>query len=347
MKRFISALLIAAATFAFAADEAPRPSLVVTAPLTKGIVNPVQAYVGTLYYDMKSDLASEFEGAVESIGFREGDKVRKGDLLVKLDSRVLRSGIAAQRSAVKALEAELTRQERDLERTQALFERDSISQSSYDQVFYVAEQLRAQVAAAESELEAMEIQLEKNAIRAPFDAVVSARNVEVGEWVGKGDAVATLVDPKSIEARLNIPARLIDTVKNGERFAAAIEGRDADVTLKSVIPVADTATRTFPIKLNVPKDAGFIEGMRIDVQIPTLKEQEALLIPRDAVIKRFGQTVVFAAVDGKAVMIPVQVIGYQTDMAAIAGEGLTEQMRLVTKGNERIFPNMPVMEKGN
>ena len=345
MKRFISALLIAAAPLAFAADAQPRPSLVVTAPLLKGTVNPVQTYVGTLYYDMKSELASEFEGAVESIAFREGDSVRKGELLVKLDSRVLRANIAAKRSAVKALEAELTRQERDLERSKALHDRDSISQSSFDQVFYAAEQLRAQTAAAKSELAAMEIELEKNGIKAPFDAIVSVRNVEVGEWVGKGDAVATLVAPKSIEARLNIPARLIDTVKKGERFVATIEGRDADVTLKSVVPVADTATRTFPVEFNVPGNMELIEGMRIDVQVPTLKEQEALLIPRDAVIKRFGQSVVFAAVDGKAVMIPVQVVGYQTDMAAIEGEGLAEQMRLVTKGNERIFPNMPVIEK--
>ena len=85
--------------------------------------------------------------------------------------------------------------------------------------------------------------------------------------------------------------------------------------------------------------------MRIDVQVPTLKEQNALLIPRDAVIKRFGQNVVFANAEGKAVMIPVQVIGYRTDLAAIAGEGLAEGMRLVIKGNERIFPNMPIIEK--
>jgi membrane fusion protein (multidrug efflux system) len=345
MKKLLSALLLAAAPFAFASEQAPRPSLVVTAPVTKGTVNPLQRYAGTLYYDKQSKLASEFEGVVGSVAFREGERIRRGATLVHLDSRVLEANIAARSAALQALQADLTRQERDLERTKALFERNSISQSGYDQVFYTTEKLRAQADAAAAELKALRIQLEKRDITAPFNAVAATRDIEVGEWVGKGATVATLVDPASIEARLNVPARLIDTIKKQKRFAATVEGRDIEVTLKTVIPVADAATRTFPIELSLPESAGLIEGMRIDVSVPTLERRESLMVPRDAVIKRFGQTVVFTAVGGKAVMYPVQVIGYDKDMAAIDGAGLKAQMRVVTKGNERIFPNMPVAEK--
>jgi RND family efflux transporter MFP subunit len=347
MKHLLSALLISSASLLFAADEpqSPPPSLVTTAPITQGIVNPLQTYVGTLYYDKQSKLASEEEGVVGKLTFREGQHIKKGAMLLSLDSRVLQANIAAAASTLQALEADLKRQERDLERTRALHERNSISQSNYDQVFYGTEQLRATVDAARNALEALKIQLEKTRIKAPFDAVVSTRNVEVGEWVGKGATVATLVATDTLEARLNIPARLIDTLRTYKSFRATIDGHEVEVTLKSVIPVADAATRTFPIELNVPHDAGLIEGMRIDVQVPTLKEQTSLLIPRDAVIKRFGQNVVFTNVDGMAVMIPIKVIGYKTNLAAIAGEGLAEGMPLVIKGNERIFPNMPVMEK--
>ena len=345
MKHLLSALLLAAAPFAFAADQAPRPSLVVTAPVTEGSVNPLQTYAGTLYYDRQSKIASDSEGIVDTVAFREGERIRRGETLVRLDSRVLEANILAKTATLKALEADLTRQERDMERTRALFERNSISESGYDQVFYTTEKLRAQVNAAAAELKAMQIQLEQRRITAPFDAVAATRDVEKGEWVGKGDPVATLVDPASIEARLNVPARLIDTVKKQKRFAAVVEGREVEVTLKTVIPVADAATRTFPIELALPENAGLIEGMRIDVSVPTLEQRESLMVPRDAVIKRFGQTVVFAAVEGKAVMLPVQVIGYDTDMAAIEGAGVKPGMRVVTKGNERIFPNMPVMEK--
>ena len=346
MKQLLSLMLLASTSlFSAESADAPRPSLVTTVALEKGSVNPLQNFVGTLYYDKQSRLASEIEGVVERLLFREGQKVRKGEILVQLDSKVLQANARAKASALEALKAELTRVERDLKRAKALLERDSISQSSYDQSFYAAKQLHAQAAAMRSELDALNIQLEKSRIKSPFDAVVTARYIEVGEWVGKGSAVATLVATDTLEARLNIPARLIETLRSNTRFTASIGDRDIDVTLKSVIPVADAATRTFPVELDVPESTGLIEGMRIDVKVPTLKESEALLIPRDAVIKRFGQTVVFAAVDGKAVMLPVQVIGYKHDLAAIAGAGLQEQMRIVTKGNERIFPNMPVMEK--
>ncbi len=332
----------------FAAEQpAPRPSLVVTTPIEKGVVNPLQTYVGTLYYDSKSNLAAEFEGSVASLHFSEGEAVKKGTILLTLDTTVLQANIAAQKASIEAAVADLTRQERDLERTQALLERNSISQTGYDQIFYGVERSRANLKALRSQLDALEIQKAKMQIKAPFSGIVTKRNVDVGEWVSRGTAVATIIAPKSIEARLNIPSRFIHTLKNSESFTASIEGRDIEVKLKNVIPQADITTRTFPVELSLSNSEGLIEGMRIDVQVPTLAQQDSLMVPRDAVIKRFGQNVVFAAVDGKAVMIPVQVIGYNKDQAAISGMGLVPQMRIVIKGNERIFPNMPVMEKGN
>lgn len=332
--------------FAAEQEKAPRPSLVVTAPVTKGVVKLLQSYVGTLYYDRQSQIASEFEGVVSTLDFYEGQHVKKGDVLVRLDTKVLQANIDAKESGLKALESQLTRQERDLDRSKALLKRNSVSQSSYDLVFYGTQQLRAQVDALRSELKAMRIELKKNTIVAPYDAIVTKRDVDIGEWVGKGDTVATLVDPASIEARLSVPAYLISVLQKDEKqYAAVIAERDVEVTLERVIPQADTVSRTFPIELSVPREMGLIEGMRIDVRIPTLKEQASLQVPRDAVIKRFGQTVVFAAVDGKAVMLPVQVIGYKKEMVAVTGNGLKEKMSVITKGNERIFPNMPLVEK--
>lgn len=349
MKQFISLVLLLMAPMLTGADTADkaaqRPSLVVTAPVSKGIVNPLQTYVGTLYYDKQSKLASDQEGIVGELFVREGQTVEKGEVLVSLDSRILEANFAAKAAAYEGLKADLTRQERELERAKGLSKQNSISQSNFDRTFYAAEQLRAQVKAAKSELDALRIQLEKMKNKAPFNGLITTRNVEVGEWVGKGSIIATIVDPASIEARINIPAKLLDSLRSAENFQAKVGDKEITVRLKTLIPVADAATRTFPVEMEVPRDLGFIEGMRIDVQVPTLQEQESLMVPRDAVIRRFNQTVVFAAVQGKAVMIPVQVIGYKTDLAAIRASSIKEGMRIVVKGNERIFPNMPVQEK--
>ncbi len=323
----------------------PRASIVVTQPLEEGIINPLQTYVGSLYYDQRSELASEFDGVVETITFQEGEYVKKGELLVKLDTDVLSTEIDAKQASIEALKADLTRQERELERIKAIFERKSISQSNYDQVFYKTKQLQAQLKAAESELKSLEIEYRKMHIRAPYSGIIVARNIDVGEWVSKGSPVATLVNPASIEARVNIPARLIEKAQKNRRFEARIEDHDLQVTVKNIIPLADTSTRTFMVEMGVNATFTLIEGMRIDIRIPLLQEEKALIIPRDAVIRRFGQMVVFASVNNQAVMIPVEVIGYKENMAAIRGQGLQEGMSIVTKGNERIFPNMPLQQK--
>lgn len=327
-------------------QQAPPPSLVETVTVKSGSVNPLQTFVGTLYYDQKSAIAAESAGRVQKVSAREGAAVNKGAPLLTLDSTILRATLAAKDAAIRAQQAELENQVRDLNRSRALLERKSISQSSYDAVFYQAETMRARIDAAKSERLALKIELDKTVIRAPFKGIISARNTEMGEWVAKGATVAELVNPDSIEARVNLPAELIRTVKTARRFDAAIDGTPLQITVKSVIPVADRATRTFPVELRLPAVGSYIEGMRIDISVPMLTKSEALLVPRDAVIRRFAQVVVFAVNDGKAMMLPVKVIGYDGNRAAIAGQGLRAGMSVVVKGNERIFPNMPVMVKG-
>lgn len=348
MKKILTVLLLGVAPYLFAADEAaaPPPSLVETAVIAEGMVNPLQTFVGTLYYDRKSALSAESAGRIETIRVDEGQKVARGTGLVTLDSAILRATIAARKAGIKAQEAELEKQRRDLERSSALLSRKSISQSSYDTIYYQVEMMKAQIDAAKSELEAMQIELEKTEVSAPFDGVISRRDVNLGEWVSKGDPVVELVDPDSIEARVNLPASLIGTIKTGKKLEATIGEQPVDATIKSIIPVADKTTRTFPVKLTLKSDAVLIEGMRIDVSVPMLNKSSALLVPRDCVIRRFGQVVIFTVNNGTAAMIPVKVVGYDGNRAAIAGAGLQPGMPVVVKGNERIFPNMPVMVKG-
>ena len=84
------------------------------------------------------------------------------------------------------------------------------------------------------------------------------------------------------------------------------------------------------------------DGAQAKVSFAKNAKTKALVINRDAVIKRFNMDVVFAVVENKAVMIPVKVVGFMGANAAIAGKGLVEGMNIVVKGNERVFPKMDV-----
>jgi multidrug efflux pump subunit AcrA (membrane-fusion protein) len=90
------------------------------------------------------------------------------------------------------------------------------------------------------------------------------------------------------------------------------------------------------VKMNV------FDGMEVKIKLPRDRKVEALVVPRDAVIVKFGQNVVFVNNDGKAMMLPVQIINFLGNEVAIGAQGLMPGMDVVSKGNERIFPNMPI-----
>jgi len=325
--------------------KGPPPSLVETVKVKEGYANSLQSYVGTLYYDRNSNLASESSGAVSKLYVKEGQRVQKGKVLLKLESSVLEAKIDAKQAIVNSFLARQTKQQKDLERANALLSKKSISQSSYDNTFYTLESLKAEIASHEAELLSMKIELDKKSIKAPFNAVVVKRDVDIGEWVAVGSSVFTVVDPKSIEARVNVPSKLLTTISKNQKLQAKIDNQDVEMSVESIVPLADKSSRTFPIKLSFKSQENFIEGMRADIKVPTLKKEKVLLVPRDAVIKRFGSFVVFSVVNSQAVMIPVSVLNYTQNQAAITAQGLKVDMKVVTKGNERIFPNMPVVEK--
>lgn len=346
MKYFL--LVVVFVSFVYAGQEKgskPPPSLVQTVKIKEGYANALQNYVGTLYYDKNSNLASESSGAVKMLYVKEGQSVKKGETLLKLESSVLNAKVKAKQAMLNSYLAQQTKQKKDLKRAQALLDRNSIAQSSYDDTYYTLESLKAEIESHKAELLSMKIELDKKTIKAPFDAVVIKRNIDIGEWVAVGSSVFNIVDPKSIEAQINIPSKLLDTISKAQKLQASIENKAIEVRVKSIVPLADKASRTFPVKLSFDSEKNLIEGMRIDVKVPTLKKEKVFLVPRDAVIKRFGSFVVFSVVDSKAMMIPVSNINYVQNQAAISAPALKAGMKVVTKGNERIFPDMPVVEK--
>jgi len=326
-------------------DTSPPASIVNTVTVKEGDFNSLQNYVGTLYYDRHSAIASESSGVVKKVFVEEGQQVKWGDKLLELESSVLKAQVNAKESLLNAMISKQIKQGIDLKRATALLERKSISQSSFDTTYYALDAFKSQVKALKSELKALQIELQKKIIFSPFSGVIVQKNIDIGEWVAVGSSVYTIVDPKSIEAKINIPSKLLSTVYTNQQLFAEIDGQTTEVKIKTIIPLADQINRTFPIKLSLQEKSNSIEGMRIDVKVPILKKQKVLLVPRDAVIKRFGNFVVFAVVDEKAVMLPITVLGYEGSQAAISSKELRANMNVITKGNERIFPNMLVAQK--
>ena len=338
--------ILLSTVFAFCvlnAQEAPRASLVEVQTLKKQEVNDLQEFVGTVNFDKKSKVASQSSGIAKKINFEVGQKVKKDEVLVQIDSDILESQIKAAIADVNMYEVQLKNAKKNYDRYSALVEKKSISQKVFDDSKLEYDVANENLTSSKAKLNELNIQKSKKTIKAPYSGVIVEKNINLDEWLNQGSQVATIVNTQDLEVVFNLPIAFIGGLKDGDVYDINISDEIIKAKLYAAIPSGDKLTRTFPVRFKADAGDKFIfDGASAKINFAKESKTQALVINRDAVIKRFNMDVVFTVVDGKAVMIPVKVITYFGLNAAITAEGLVENMPLVTKGNERVFPDMPV-----
>ncbi|HDH01242.1 MAG TPA: efflux RND transporter periplasmic adaptor subunit [Nitrospirae bacterium] len=223
-----------------------------------------------------------------------------------------------------------------------LYREDSIAGQVYDDHYFNLKSLKSRRDALEAEIERLDIELQKHAIRAPFDGVVLERLTARGEWLSPGSKVAKVALYDRVDVVIDLPEEDIRYVKRGEPVTVTISGKAHKGRIRSIVPRGDISTRTFPVKIDLKNTGNLKQGMDATVTIATGRKVDTLIVPRDAVISMFGRTVVFTVLDGKAKMLPATIVGYEGLKAGIRAPGLKEGMPVVIKGNERLRNGQPV-----
>lgn len=349
MKKKLAVLATLAPLMMFAAGEgekqAPRPSLVETAPVIQNSVRSLQSFIGTVTFAQSANVASQSSGAVLHVNFKEGDSIQKGTVLTKLDAQIISAQIKASRASLEETKVSLQQASKDLLRYDALRSEDAVAESVYDNSYFNVESLKRKIESLNASIKATEIERAKKETKAPFSGIIIEKKIEVGDWVQQGGTIATLINPDSAEVEVNLPQDVAMGLKLNDPMTIKINDKEYAGKVRAIIPKGDISTRTFPVKLSfdeAPKP--LYDGMEASLEIQSGASINAFIVPRDAIIKRFGQQVVFANAEGKAVMLPVQVVGYDAEGIAVSAQGLQEGMKVVTKGNERIFPNSPLQD---
>jgi len=323
--------------------NAAGTALVNTDMIKKSEVNPLQEFIGTVSFDKKSKISSESSGLVKNINFEVGKKVKKGDILVSIDSDILNAQINAASSSVSMNRAQLKNNQKNYLRYKSLYAKKSIAQKVFDDSKLAYDIANENLIFSEAKLNELKIQKAKKVIKAPFSGVIVEKNINNNEWLTIGSQVATIVNTQEVQIIFNLPLSFINGLNKGDIYDVNISGKIVKAKLYAAIPNGDKLTRTFPVRFKANIGDMFIyDGAQAKVSFAKNAKTQALVINRDAVINRFNMDVVFAVVENKAVMIPVKVIGFDGTNAAIAGKGLLEGMEIVVKGNERIFPKMGV-----
>lgn len=201
-------------------------------------------------------LSAETDGRVTSIGAERGANVDRGTVIVRLDERDRSARLAQARATLKQREVEY----------QA---RASLKASSYVSEAQLQEAL-AQLEAARTEVTRAELDLDYMLVRAPFAGAIQERSVEVGDFLKLGDPIATFVDNRSIIVAANVSEFDARFVQLGETAEARLAtGERVRGTIRYVAPVADEATRTFAVELEVDnRDGKLRAGGTAELFIP-------------------------------------------------------------------------------
>ncbi|MCC7408047.1 MAG: efflux RND transporter periplasmic adaptor subunit [Phycisphaeraceae bacterium] len=209
---------------------------------------------------------------------------------------------------------------------------------------------RADLESTRAELERAEVDLRRLNVLAPFDGVVVKKMAEVGQWVSEGTPVVEIISRGQIDALVNVPESLVNRVPVGRELELVIEPLKTvrTGTVVAVVPDADNAARTFPVKVRLSDEDGLLKpGMSVTGRVPTSVKQMVLTVPRDAVSQSATGPVVWASLNGQAMPVGVLVLFVEGDRVAIraatADSPLHPGLEVVIEGAERLFPTRPLM----
>jgi RND family efflux transporter MFP subunit len=301
---------------------------------------------GTTEAAAESMVASEVSGIVEHFPAKEGDFVKKGQLIVKLNSEETDLRIKGANAQREKIGESLNFARKELERFTKLKETNSIASNKYDEVLYNHNALIQELKRSEAEIESLLYEQKRKQVYAPISGFVAKEHIEVGEWVNAGGAVVTIVDLGRIKINVDVPERYAVLLSSGSGVKVSIKSLPGKVfagKVQAVLPSGNAGSRTYPVRIFIPNPGMRIKGgMEAGVLFSLDGGRSALLVQKDAVVPAGENKIVFKIKEGRALPVMVKVAGYYDGNAAVEGD-LKPGDKVVIRGNERLRPGQAVM----
>ncbi len=328
--------------------QGPPPAKVVVDKVTVREVSSTQSVIGVLYYERKSEISTEVGGLVESVNIVEGERVKKGDVLVRLNTEILEREISLTRTRIEQSELRIENAEKDYRRLEKIFEEAGVSEKIYDDALYTYRDAIKEKQAREDTLEKLLIQKERSVIRAPFDGVVLTKDTDTGGWVSQGSQLLTIGSSADLYVRAPVAENLLQFVRIGGAVPIVINAFEREVqgTLVNIDPVADVKTKNVFLKINIPHQPLVAENMSATVHVSSGPQQKLSILSRAALVKNQGKDFVYIVKEGKASILPVNVVAYLGEEVGVDNDYIVAGMEVVIEGNERLRPDQPVTVAG-
>ncbi|SFC54639.1 efflux RND transporter periplasmic adaptor subunit [Massilia yuzhufengensis] len=243
---------------------------------------------GSIQPERKADLRAEVSAVVLQVLKENGEPVKRGDVLVRLDETAIRDSLVSAEATVRSSTQALDQANRQLERMKTLRASGMASAVGLDDAEVRRNSAQSELSAAKSRAATARQLLNRTVVRAPFDGIVSERKVSNGDTATIGKELVKVIDPNSMRFQARVSADSISTVKLGQKVNFRVNGYGEQQfagVVKRIDPAANAVTRQVEVVVEFadkvqPKVAGLYAEGRIDAQAT-----EALMLPEAAVVK--------------------------------------------------------------
>jgi membrane fusion protein (multidrug efflux system) len=285
---------------------------------------------GTVLASEAVDLAPEAAGRVERIAFREGSRVKKNDVLVKINDDDLQAQLRKTELQIQ-LSADQEKRQR------YLYDKNSISKEQYDIVLSQLNMLKA-------DRDNLLASIRKREVRAPFDGIVGLRYVSEGAYVTPTTRIASMQKVNPLKVDFSIPERYAGEVRVGDRVLLRSEEKNIEFTgkLYAIEPRIDQQLGTLQLRAMFDnKGERIIPGAFVQIELHLKSIPNALMIPTQAVIPVLKGQTVLVRKHGVVRSVPVKT-GLRTSTSVQITDGLAPGDTVITTGIMQLRPGMPV-----
>ena len=267
-------------------------------------LNEEDSVMGMIYSRSSPDIAAEVSGRVISVIADIGDAVDKGQVLAQIDSEKYDLQLAQSKAELARLSALLVNQELDLKRAEKLFKDSLVSEEMVDRTRAEFTALSEQINAANAQLRNSERLIEETKIKAPIKTQVSAKHIDIGDFVQNGMIVYELVDTKNLRVALSFPEYQSLKLKKGLKvFLTTPTSIDQNVetVIKEMKPNVNSNNRSITAIVDFDNPGSWVPGASTQARIILSTYQDALVLPQLAVVRRSVGDVVYLIQNDTAV----------------------------------------------
>lgn len=317
------------------AQAAPAPAVesvaVEAEPVTVSLLQQEITAVGTLRSNESVTLRPEIAGRIASIALDEGQRVRRGELLLRLDDAVYRAELAQA-------EASLDRSRRLRDSGKTLFADNYISSTEMDALQTAVKVDEASVALARA-------RLDKTRLVAPFDGVLGLRRVSVGDYLNPGQDIVNLEDITPIKLDFRVPENYLAEIGTGQELSVRVDAFVDQVFSGRVVaidPLVSVEDRSVAIRGEIPNDDNRLRpGLFARVSLVLATRDNAITLPEQAVVPQGDGHFVYRVQEGRAVRTDVT-LGLRRAGRVEVLSGLDADDIVVTAGHFKLADGRPV-----